>query len=192
MSAEISSGIELEENQASSIPGVQTNALPNKTSSPRNLIGCCQSAKETNAYTQLALQSSPMSLFKPLVQQKKENLTSRQNVSIHSIRGFENWRSPERASNTNSSLYRWGNRGQKRLVRPQEDLAAEPALELRLQAPQPCRSQGSSWWLSHFSAVLPVGWYILSPLTTNCLKRTWSFSLSCLFSASKCRQLFTI
>lgn len=75
MSAEINSVMDLEENQASSIPGGQTNALPTKTTSPHSLMGCCQSEQGTRANTSLALQAK---LFKPPGQQKKENLASHQ------------------------------------------------------------------------------------------------------------------
>lgn len=125
---------------------------------------------------------------------EEEKLTSCQNVSVHRVRGFENQRPPERASSTNSSELQMRKPRREKIMTHQArgELAAEPAPELSLPVPQPCNSQGLSWWPSHFSVVLPGGCSILSPLTTIFLKRTSSFFLLGLFSVSQCRQLFTI
>lgn len=121
---------------------------------------------------------------------EEEKLTSCQNVSIRRVREFENQRPPERASSTNSSELQMRKPRQEKIMTHQA--RGEPAPELSLLVPQPCNSQGLSWWPSRFSVVLPGGCSILSPLTTIFLKRTSSFSLLGLFSVSQCRQLFTI
>lgn len=91
MPAKVNAVRELEDNQASSIPSMRTDALPTKTAS-RDLIGCRPLVKETDLLFGPINASLPMSLCKPLVQQ--EGVPACQ-MRPCGIREFENRRPPD-------------------------------------------------------------------------------------------------